>query len=257
MLKNFISINSIHSTNDAINAYEIGTILIAKHQEKGRGRHGKFWLSPIGGLYFSYKILVPQICSRGFIPIAAGIACHRAFRELTGQELFLKWPNDILNSQEKKLAGILVESKKCAHKRSIGKGSVGKEICIIGIGINLQSTEDFGFLELDSKLSLNPSLIALHIANQIDQIFHPKTFDASSENLNYWQQHSIFQSGELMQVYTNQAHASQGENLRVGRVDRLDKNGVLYLADLKTKELIPLSSEQASNLRKVPTEDIA
>ena len=56
------------STNDwakaAARAGELpGTLFIAERQTQGRGRRGRTWLSPQGGLYFSF-ILRPKISPR-------------------------------------------------------------------------------------------------------------------------------------------------------------------------------------------------
>ncbi len=103
--------------------------LIAKAQSRGRGRHGRQWVSPPGNLYASLLLidevearLAPQL---GFV---AGVALARALRECIGDDmrLRLKWPNDILFDGAK-LAGILLESTELRD---------GRFACIMGIGVN-------------------------------------------------------------------------------------------------------------------------
>ena len=86
-----------------------GAVVQARTQRFGRGRKGRRWFSPAGGLYFSV-VLRPKMCSLvSLIPIAAGVSAARAIRRCFSIEAVLKWPNDVM-VDNKKVAGILVES---------------------------------------------------------------------------------------------------------------------------------------------------
>jgi len=97
----------------------VRTVVVADEQERGRGRFGRTWISPEGGLYASL-ILNPT----SLLPLRVGVAVAEALRAF-GIEASLKWPNDVLVG-ERKIAGILIEN--------IG------ERAIVGIGINLTSS---------------------------------------------------------------------------------------------------------------------
>lgn len=101
---------------------EEGTVIVADKQNKGKGRLGKSWYSPDGGLWFSV-ILRPQ--NLLVFPIIAGVAVCEAIKEM-GLKTQIKWPNDIL-VKNRKVAGILAEL-------------VDKTV-ILGIGLNLNITE--------------------------------------------------------------------------------------------------------------------
>ena len=94
-----------------------GHIVVADMQTAGRGRYGREWLSPAGGLYATL-ILEP----RPLISLACGVAIARAL-EAFDLRVELKWPNDV-EHYERKLAGILIEA--------VDKG------LLVGIGINLE-----------------------------------------------------------------------------------------------------------------------
>ncbi|GAB3471592.1 biotin--[acetyl-CoA-carboxylase] ligase [Massilia terrae] len=102
-------------------------LLIAEHQTAGRGRAGRSWLSSAGNsLTFSlaWKFEAgPQALSG--LPLALGVAVAETLGRL-GQQVRLKWPNDVLKDRDK-LAGILVETT--AAERGIW--------AVIGIGLNL------------------------------------------------------------------------------------------------------------------------
>ena len=94
-----------------------GSVIIAEVQEHGRGRHGRTWLSPQGGLYASI-IMRPY----PLLPFRVGVAIARALREVDISAM-LKWPNDVL-VRERKIAGILIEAVE--------------QWAIVGVGVNME-----------------------------------------------------------------------------------------------------------------------
>ena len=86
-----------------------GTIVIAEAQTHGRGRLGREWLSPKGGIYFTL-ILRPKISPANAprINLMASLAVAVTIRKLFGLDAGLKWPNDVL-IEGKKVCGILAE----------------------------------------------------------------------------------------------------------------------------------------------------
>lgn len=126
---------AVESTNTKLlelanNGAASGTVLYADSQSGGRGRQGRSFLSPEGGLYMS-MLLRPDCgvekCSQ-LTPLAA-VAVHRALKACTGLHADIKWPNDLLLGG-KKLCGILTE---------LSFDQKGKPQIIIGIGINLNT----------------------------------------------------------------------------------------------------------------------
>ncbi|HSB61325.1 MAG TPA: biotin--[acetyl-CoA-carboxylase] ligase [Vicinamibacteria bacterium] len=101
------------------------TAVQALEQTAGRGRQGRAWASPAGGVYLSV-LLRPRFESLGLIPLAAGVAVAEALGE-QGIETELKWPNDVL-AAGRKLAGILAEASS--------SGS-GLDWVVLGLGINV------------------------------------------------------------------------------------------------------------------------
>jgi BirA family transcriptional regulator, biotin operon repressor / biotin---[acetyl-CoA-carboxylase] ligase len=101
------------------------TVVLADTQTGGRGREGRAWTSPPGGLYLS-ALLRPRLEKLGLLPLAAGLAVAEAAGEL-GVAAQLKWPNDVLASG-RKLAGVLAEA---------ASGTSGVEWVVLGIGVNV------------------------------------------------------------------------------------------------------------------------
>lgn len=101
------------------------TVVLADRQSSGRGREGRRWESPRGGLYHSV-LLRPRADRAPLVPLAAGVAVAEAVSE-AGVRAELKWPNDVLVGG-RKLGGILAEASSA---------SAGVEWVVAGIGVNL------------------------------------------------------------------------------------------------------------------------
>ncbi len=189
--KSIIYFKSIYSTNDfAINLvdfqqnFEInktinhkildtkqslnnGTVIIAEKQTKGKGRLGRTWFSPPGGLWFTIILNITQNIKKfkkdkvynkssentNYINLSYKLASKLTIltasallsalnnyltlydnlnnikaKENNQNKFFIKWPNDIYFSG-KKLAGILLESVKFKNNLYL----------FIGIGINVNN----------------------------------------------------------------------------------------------------------------------
>lgn len=123
---------SIGSTNDRgrelAEAGERDVVVLADRQTGGRGREGRSWSSPPGGIYLSI-VLRPDLppARTGLLTLAAAVATAEAVRAV-GVEPVIKWPNDVLLAGDgRKLSGILTESATAG-------GAV--EWAVVGIGVN-------------------------------------------------------------------------------------------------------------------------
>lgn len=105
-----------------------GAVMVAERQRAGRGRRGRSWDTTGGTLVFSVLLrpesgLPLSVADLGLLPLAAGVAVHAACG-VGG----LKWPNDLLAPDGRKLAGILVEADL--------RGEEARRV-ILGIGVNV------------------------------------------------------------------------------------------------------------------------
>ncbi len=105
-----------------------GTLVVATQQEQGRGRLGRRWESPEGGIYCSLLVRpqrppkeIPQLS------LIAGLGVAEAIQQASGLSASIRWPNDVL-IRDCKVAGILVESRNGA--------------AVIGVGVNVSTTPD-------------------------------------------------------------------------------------------------------------------
>ncbi len=116
-----------------------GTLVISKVQTGGRGRLGRRWRSPAGGLWLSL-VLRPGISTRvaARTTQAAAVGVVKALREC-GVEALIKWPNDLL-VDGRKICGILaessVESVPVAAKRVRPGAERPVDFVTLGVGLN-------------------------------------------------------------------------------------------------------------------------
>jgi len=134
------------STNDdarelAIAGAPEGTVVLARRQTKGRGRLGRLWRSPVGGVYASV-VLRPEteLPDAVVLPLVVGLGVARALEDF-GVHAALKWPNDLLAPDGRKLAGVLLEGL-----------SEGWRVAwvVAGIGVNVhEAPGDVSSVSLD------------------------------------------------------------------------------------------------------------
>jgi len=104
-----------------------GVTIIVDRQTGGRGRRGRTFHSPEGGLYLS-TLLRPVDPNPGHITCRAAVAAARAIESLCDAKIDVKWVNDLyLNGR--KVAGILAEGVLAPD------GTL--TAVVLGIGINV------------------------------------------------------------------------------------------------------------------------
>ena len=94
--------SEVDSTNDvakylAEEGAEEGTLVVAEIQNRGRGRRGKTWISPPGGVWMTI-ILRPDIppYQAPQLTLVTGVAVAKTLKEELNLDVGIKWPNDIL-----------------------------------------------------------------------------------------------------------------------------------------------------------------
>jgi len=123
---------TLASTLDAIHdlgaqGAPAGSVVIAEEQTAGRGRDGRTWRSPLGGVWLG-MLVRPPFPDAGILSLRAGLVVADVADELLGRTpAALKWPNDVL-LDGRKLAGILCEAR--------WQGDAPQWLAL-GIGINV------------------------------------------------------------------------------------------------------------------------
>ncbi|MET3113075.1 BirA family biotin operon repressor/biotin-[acetyl-CoA-carboxylase] ligase [Pedobacter sp. CG_S7] len=164
--QNLIKLAEVDSTNNYLKLLlskseplPEGTVIMADNQFAGRGQQHNLWQSEPGknltfSLYLKPKFLPVQ--QQFLLNMAISVALNNALSEFLGDEVKIKWPNDIYY-QKLKLGGILIENLLSGQTYKSG---------IIGIGLNVNQVEFSGDLNyraisLSQILHKNVDLTAL------------------------------------------------------------------------------------------------
>jgi BirA family biotin operon repressor/biotin-[acetyl-CoA-carboxylase] ligase len=133
------------------------TLLVAELQDAGRGRAGRHWEAPARSSLAVSFLLRPgptvPVPTFGWLPLLAGLAAVTTLRAVTGADVRLKWPNDVVVASpdavelpgwdtDRKVGGILSE----LVTTSTGPAA------LLGIGINVSQRRDE--LPVESAASL-------------------------------------------------------------------------------------------------------
>lgn len=104
-----------------------GTVTLAQVQTAGRGRLGREWISPRGGLWFSIILRPNQKAQQAAkLVFVASLAVAEVLHQKYGLRTKTKWPNDVLVNG-RKICGILAEMNT--------KGEYVNHV-ILGVGLN-------------------------------------------------------------------------------------------------------------------------
>jgi len=124
---------SIGSTSDRArdlleSADGTGVAVVAEEQRAGRGRRGRTWQSPPGVNLTMSVAIRPRLAAADAwqVGLAAALGARDACAEIA--DVRLKWPNDLVAADGRKLGGLLVET-------AIERDALAS--AVIGIGINV------------------------------------------------------------------------------------------------------------------------
>lgn len=140
----FVELERVESTNNYATGLlhagmaRHGTAVFAHHQTAGRGQRGKRWEGEAGANVALSVVAAPDglsLLQQPLLSMAVAVAVHGFVSGYAGEEVKIKWPNDIY-WRDRKTAGILIEN--------VVQGTEWKW-AVVGIGLNVNQT-DFGGL---------------------------------------------------------------------------------------------------------------
>jgi len=103
-------------------------VVVAEEQTKARGRFGRAWYSPKGGLWVTYVMKDFEAERVPDLTLANALAIRKALERYVNAKI--RWPNDVV-VDDKKIAGVLVEA--------IARGD--KATAFVGFGVDTNVTE--------------------------------------------------------------------------------------------------------------------
>ncbi len=214
-------------------------LCFAEWQSCGRGRHARRWLSPLGSGICMSAAWVYEGTPQDFaaMSLAAGAAIAGSIGSLTGLEVQLKWPNDIVWNG-RKLGGILVESRVEAQ---------GHCHVVIGAGINvavpneiLANLSDWRAGAVDLRTALESdacsrNALAGRIATDLGMLLSEFERGDSAAWLQSWRQRDYLR-GKPIRIATS-AGATDG------MADGIDEDGALLVLDSAGKRQRVMAGE--------------
>ena len=196
--------NEVSSTNTvakflSMHNIDDGTVIISEKQTKARGRSGKAWESPIGGVWLSI-VLNPHVdhTKLPLITLATGVAVAKTLEKIGVENPEIKWPNDIMING-KKVCGILTEA--------VTKFNTIESV-IIGVGIdaNLDLNEfpeelKEGTTTLEKELGRkgNENLLIRTFLEEFEEISELFDHEGYEEILKEWRKRS-YSIGKIVEV---------------------------------------------------------
>ena len=215
------------STNDIVEKLAQGgagegAVVFAEFQTAGRGRLGRYWVSPARkGLWFSVLLrpnISPLAATR--LTVASATALRQAIELETGLKPEIKWPNDILISG-KKVAGILTELS--AELDRI-------KYAVVGIGVDVNLSEDDLPRELRSQatslqIELGRPLVRVELAaavlREFERVYRQILSGEFSAVADEWERHCST-LGHRLEIQLGDRRVS-------GRAESLGEDGALLL----------------------------
>ena len=128
-----IRLTKVTSTQDFAEAIhdmieEKEFVVVAEEQTKARGRFGRAWYSPKGGLWVTYVMKDFEAERVPDLTLANALAIRKALEKYVNAKT--RWPNDVVVN-DKKIAGVLVEA--------IARGD--QATAFVGFGVDTNVTE--------------------------------------------------------------------------------------------------------------------
>ena len=155
LFKEVMSTNTVAkflSENDVSN----GTVIISEKQSGAKGRLGKSWESPLGGIWLSL-VVKPNVdhSKIPMITLATGVAVVKTLERIGIENAEIKWPNDVMIN-DKKVCGILTEA--ITKFNSI-------ESVIIGVGIDA----NFNVNVLSEELQEGTTTLDIELGHRVNE----------------------------------------------------------------------------------------
>jgi BirA family biotin operon repressor/biotin-[acetyl-CoA-carboxylase] ligase len=216
------------------------TVVLADRQTGGRGRQGRSWASPPGGLYLSL-VLRPGTDAVALLPLAAGVAVAEVAKE-HGVPAELKWPNDVL-VHGRKLAGILAEASS---------GSEGVEWVVLGIGMNVTldvttlrppAADVATSIQLETGAAPAMEEVAAGVLSRLS-VWYDALESRPASVVEAWRERAVQWWGAPIQIKT-------GDEVFRGRLHDVDESGAL-IVDLEGGGFRKVLAGEVARLRSLP-----
>ncbi|ANW00126.1 biotin--[acetyl-CoA-carboxylase] ligase [Bradyrhizobium icense] len=198
-------------------------VLCAQRQTRSYGRHGRWWDSPRGNLYWTAILFPDSSWPSDFgLTFASGLAVADTLRTLGFEQnrVRLKWPNDCLLDAGK-VSGILLESGEISTPPSV-------KYILVGIGVNVTSAPLQTFYPATSILQAGIAPELSIVRDILTQSFLTRMGEWKQHGFNGWYDSytSLLDGiGSTVQVATDRDRKNVMTGIHLG----IDRSGALLL----------------------------
>ena len=189
-----IKLDAIDSTNSYLkrlltkDILDDLTVVVSKHQTKGKGRNGNIWknessLNLAFSIYKKFNKL--DVKDKFMLNVISSLSVFQLLKENNLNKLTIKWPNDIMTGKEK-ISGILIEN-------SVKGKLINHSVIGVGINVNQKKFKDLPnatslFIETGLEFSLDS------LASRLAEIFSKNfsLFDKNEDDLLEYYNSQLF-----------------------------------------------------------------
>ncbi|HOI76664.1 MAG TPA: biotin--[acetyl-CoA-carboxylase] ligase [Methanofastidiosum sp.] len=227
--KKILFFEEVDSTNNKAKQIALeeneGTVVISEMQTSGRGRRGRGWYSPKGGIYVSF-ILKPNVSPEkaSQLTLVSSLALVETLNSMNKNlNAKIKWPNDVLISG-KKISGILTELSADMEKINY---------IVVGVGINLNTEKEIlpengTSLKIEMKEEVSIKLFLKSFLEHYDSIYQEYLNGKIDLIIGRWKDNSDTLGKNVKIIGINESFE--------GLAKDIDENGALIL-QTKEKEI--------------------
>ncbi|MBW0255237.1 biotin--[acetyl-CoA-carboxylase] ligase [Cellulomonas sp. PS-H5] len=228
-------------------AWADGGLLVAEHQQAGRGRADHAWTTPPGAALTLSLAVRPGVPRDrwGWLPLLTGLAVARAVRATTGLVAGVKWPNDVLLPAAD---GVDLPGWG-THRKAVGvlaEVAPAGDAVVLGIGINVDQVPEE--LPVPSATSLrvagapgvDRTALLLAVVGEVVAVlerWQDRGGDVAAAGLD-----ADVAAACLTLGRTVRATLPDGSELR-GTAERIDRDGALVVRDLGGTERVLLAGD--------------
>jgi BirA family biotin operon repressor/biotin-[acetyl-CoA-carboxylase] ligase len=204
--RNIVHYFRIDSTNAvalklAADGAEHGTVVVAEEQTAGRGRLGRVWFSEKSSGIYTSIILRPPLAPAAapVLTLMTGLAARKAVSTVTGLNVDIRWPNDLLING-KKVCGILTEMSAEVDRI---------HAVVLGIGINVNHStmpaaleEIATSLRMEAHRTISRVQVLVTLLKEIERHYQMLLKDGNAAITERWEAASTFAHGKRVRVVT-------------------------------------------------------
>ena len=203
------------------------TVVVSKHQTKGKGRNENIWeneasLNLAFSIYKKFNNL--DLKDKFMLNVISSLSVFQLLKENNLNKISIKWPNDIMTANGK-ISGILIEN-------SVRGELINESVIGVGINVNQKKFDNLPnatslFIETGSEFSLDS------LASRLAEIFRKKFLKLEKnkeELLKYYNKHLFLKKTDLYFI-------DQENKKFTGKIISVNKRGELKIKKTNNQEI--------------------